>query len=112
MATIYYLTWHHSGPTDHTEASERFHEYHTETPVALSEGEFAELYEVIGEYDADDPEDIWRAYNRGSGREAFEFLQKEIRSMSVGDIVEIDGEYYMAASFGWNSIDIRGGDDQ
>lgn len=110
MATIYYLTWHHSGPTEHGEATERFHDYHHETPVALSEDEFGELYEEVGEYDADDPEDVWRAYNRGSRQEDSEFLDKEIRSMSVGDIVEIDGEYYMAASFGFDRIDIDGGE--
>lgn len=112
MATIYYLTWHHSGPTEHGEATERFHDYHHETPVALSADEFADLYEQVGEYDADDPEDAWRAYNRGSQQEAAAFLEQELRSMSIGDIVEIDGEYYMAASFGFDQIEIQGGDDQ
>ncbi|NUC74734.1 hypothetical protein HTZ84_20955 [Haloterrigena sp. SYSU A558-1] len=31
------------------------------------------------------------------------------RSMSVGDIVEINGTYYMAASIGWEAVDIGGG---
>lgn len=110
MATIYYLAWHHSGPTEHGEATERFHEYHIETPDALSEDVFEDIYEQVGEYDTDDPEAVWRAYNRGSGREDPEFLDKEIRSMSVGDIVEIDGEYYMAASVGFDQIEIQGGD--
>jgi len=110
MATVYYLTWHHSGPLEHDEASERFHEYHAETPDALAADEFGDMYEEVGEYDVDDPENVWRAFNRGSGREADEFLDKEIRSMSIGDIVEIDGEYYMAAAFGFDQIDIDGGD--
>lgn len=112
MATVYYLKWHHSGPTEHGEATERFREYHDETPVALEHEEFTDLYESVGEYDADDAEDVWRAYNRGSRQEAAEFLEKEIRSMSIGDIVEIDGEYYMAASFGFNEVEIRGGSEQ
>lgn len=110
MATIYYLTWHHSGPLEHGEATERFHEYHDDTPVALEQAEFEDLYEQVGEYETDDPEDAWRAYNRGSRQEDPEFLEKEIRSMSIGDIIEIDGEYYMAASFGFNPVEIRGGD--
>jgi len=31
-----------------------------------------------------------------------------VRSMSVGDIVEIDGAYYMAAAVGWDEIEIGG----
>lgn len=118
MATIYYLTWHHTGPTEHGESTERFHEYHQETPARLSQDEFDDLYEEVGAYDlsaeAQDvmeaAEDVWRAYNRGSGDEAPEFLEKEIRSMSVGDIVEIDGAYFMAAAVGFNRVEINGGE--
>ena len=36
-----------------------------------------------------------------------EYVRGE-RSMSVGDIVEIDGRHYIAASIGWDEIEIEG----
>lgn len=33
-----------------------------------------------------------------------------VRSMSVGDIVELDDTYYMAAPIGWQTIDLVEGD--
>lgn len=36
----------------------------------------------------------------------FEYIQG-VRSMSVGDIVEIDDTYFMAASIGWQEIEFR-----
>lgn len=112
MATIYYLKWHQSGPTEHDEASDFFHETHMETPDAVSSDRFDRLYEEVGEVevDADRLEDVWRQWNRGSGQESRYFLNKEMRGLSVGDVVEVDGEYYMAASFGWNDVEIDGGD--
>ena len=112
MATIYYLTWHHSGPTEHDEASEFFHEAHIETPAALSRDRFDTLYEEVGQVDidADNLEEAWRQWNRGSGNESETFLDKEIRSMCVGDVIQVEGEYYIAASCGWNRLDIDGGE--
>lgn len=54
----------------------------------------------------DDPEEAWRQWNRGSGYESSEFTDAEERSMSIGDVVEIDDQYYLAAPIGFEEIDI------
>jgi hypothetical protein len=36
-----------------------------------------------------------------------DYLRGE-RSMSVGDVVEIDGRYYMAAAIGWQEVEVDG----
>lgn len=97
--------------------------------------------------DAEDPEQVWKEWNRGSRQESDAFLELRYcdrcdsyiegsgeavmhavqnhgydaqqgtdqpeyirgeRSMSVGDIVEIDGTYYVAASIGWDEIEVGG----
>jgi len=115
-ATIYYLNWDEEGQ-DNGPASELFHKYTVESvldedefpPTEFSEDEFDELYRevatVSGEYD--DPEQLWREWNRSSGYESDQFLDAEVRSMSVGDVVEMDDVYHQAKSIGFDEIDVE-----
>lgn len=43
-------------------------------------------------------------WNNGSGQECERFITSKVRSLSVGDVVCINGSYYQCASFGWNSV--------
>ncbi|MDY6777936.1 MAG: hypothetical protein SVU32_04665 [Candidatus Nanohaloarchaea archaeon] len=110
IARIYYLNWDeeasNTGP-----ATDRFHEYgiadRDELPDGYSQDTFADLYrEVADDVDVDGPEDAWRQWNRGSGYESSTFYEAEERSMCVGDVVEIDDRYYLAAPVGFKEIDI------
>lgn len=123
-ATIHYLNWDQERRTEEDPelgpASQLFHDYGAETfleederpPSEFSEDEFSELYREVttveGEYD--NPEQLWEEWNAGSRKESEEFYDAEERSMSVGDIVEIDGTYYQAKSIGFDEIQI-GGDE-
>lgn len=126
-----------------------FHDLHVgEPPAKLSDNAFGELYREVIDIDAEEPEQVWREWNRGSGRESEAFLELRYcdrcqsyiegggeavthaaqnhgydaftesgepeyvrgeRSMSVGDVVEIDGRYFMAVSIGWEEIELEGG---
>jgi hypothetical protein len=103
MPEIYYLQW---DDEDNVDARDRFHEYHLETPETLSYTEFDQLYDPVAEVETDDLDEIYREWNRGSGYETEEFLSQQVRSMSVGDIVERDHDHYMCASIGWDEVDI------
>lgn len=72
-------------------AHELFHKYNVdEGRTRYSEDEFSDLYrEVNDDLDVQDPEEAWRQWNAGSGRESEAFYEAEERSMSVGDVVEI-----------------------
>lgn len=110
MSTIYYLQWHTTESEQHCEASDLFHEFHIDPPDTLTESEFDELYEEVAETDTYDLEMIWRGWNRGSGYETREFVEQRTRSMSVGDIVERENEYYTCVPIGWQKIDVLEGD--
>lgn len=108
---IYYLNWdkekQERGP-----ASELFHDLHgfdDDAPVVDSE-DFEDLYREVASVEGDysDPEELWREWNRGSGYESQSFLDQEERSMSVGDVVRLDDEYFQVRSIGFEQLDIEG----
>ena len=148
MAAIYYLNWDRESEFDGG-ASELFHDVSTGTvPDRLDRDDFDRLYRKVRELpvDVDDPEVLWRQWNRGSGRESRAFLGtrycdpcdqgftsvddayhhfyhdhytaqeadldeffeyvRGVRSMSAGDVVELDDTYFLAASIGWQELDI------
>jgi hypothetical protein len=45
---------------------------------------------------------VWAGFNAGSGKEMGAFLVAKVRSMSVGDFVRIDSQWFRCASFGWD----------
>lgn len=55
-----------------------------------------------------DPHDIlemvFAQWNNGSGCESQLFINSKVRSLSVNDIVCVNGNYYQCASFGWNEV--------
>lgn len=104
MPQIYYLQW---DDEDNVDAQDRFHEYHLDTPDTLSYTEFDQLYDPVAEVETDDLEELYREWNRGSSYETKKFLSEQVRSMSVGDIVERGDQYYMCASIGWDEISIE-----
>ncbi|ELY83611.1 hypothetical protein [Natrinema altunense] len=119
-ATIYYLNWDEEAE-DHGPASELFHKYGVESvldedempPSEFSEEEFEEFYREVAtvEGDYEHPEQLWREWNRGSREESQEFYDAEVRSMSVGDVVELDGDYYLAKAIGFDEIEVGGGQE-
>ena len=46
-------------------------------------------------------EDIFAEWNHGSGRESSRFLDENVRSLSVGDYVSVDGLWYRCEGIGW-----------
>ena len=55
-----------------------------------------------------DPHDIleqtFAAFNHGSGSESELFLNSKKRSLSVNDVVCVNGIYYLCESFGWKEV--------
>ncbi len=55
-----------------------------------------------------DPHDIlemvFAQWNHGSGCESEMFVKSQKRSLSVNDIVCVNGRYWQCASFGWNEV--------
>jgi hypothetical protein len=47
-------------------------------------------------------ENVWAALNRGSGQESVALDGR--RSMSVGDVAMLDGNYWAVSGFGWDPI--------
>ena len=57
-----------------------------------------------GEDHAEILENAFAAFNCGSGREHPVFLASDVRSLSVGDVVQIQDTWYQCAPFGWEII--------
>ena len=58
-----------------------------------------------GEVDPHDIlETVFAQWNHGSGLESELFVKSKKRSLSVNDIVCVNGKYYQCASIGWNEV--------
>jgi hypothetical protein len=118
VATIYYLNWDKEHRTEENPglgaASELFHKLGVESVLDEDEkpgksytiDEFSRLYREIADVEVDEPEEAWAQWNAGSGRESQQFYDAEVRSMSVGDIIEIEDTYYQAKSISWEEIEV------
>lgn len=114
MGKIYYLNWDQE-IEEHGPASELFHKLtvkdvldEDEQPSSTyAQEEFDQLYREVEEVEIDDPEAAWKQWNRGTGYESQVFLDVQERSMSVGDVLEIDGAYYQAQNLGWEEITVE-----
>lgn len=49
-------------------------------------------------------ESVFGMFNHGSCQESELFLKSKIRSLSVNDIVCVNGRYFQCAPFGWNEV--------
>ena len=78
--------------------------------VIPSREDFSRYYAKICEVESDDevtPEDIFEMLNTNEGlKDLLQFKAAVIghTSMSVGDIVEINGKYYICRDIGWEEI--------
>lgn len=104
VLTIYYLNW--DIPDANPLAEDRFHKYHDEIPDRLTETEFDDLYREVADIDTKNLEELYHEWNYGSGHESQAFVEAEVRSMSVGDIVRKDADHYICATIGWDKLDI------
>ena len=63
------------------------------------------IIETDGEVDPHDIlEMVFAQWNHGSGCESERFVKSKKRSLSVNDIVCVNGRYWQCASFGWNEV--------
>jgi len=83
---------------------------HDPNEANLSAGDLVEHYERAGEERVVDLSDLWERWNRGSGRESRAFTEAETRSLSVGDVVVLDGDAHQCERAGWTPIELREGD--
>ena len=51
-------------------------------------------------------ERVFAEWNHGSGMECELFVKSQKRSLSVNDIVCVNGVYFQCASFGWNEVSL------
>lgn len=52
----------------------------------------------------DNLERVFHEWNAGSGMECELFINSRMRSLSVNDIVVVNGEYFQCLSFGWKQV--------
>ena len=52
----------------------------------------------------DNLERVFAEWNHGSGMECNMFIESKKRSLSVNDIVCVNGKYYQCQSFGWKQV--------
>jgi hypothetical protein len=62
-------------------------------------------YVIINDMSAEDNlERVFAEWNHGSGMECKMFIESKKRSLSVNDIVCVNGKYYQCKSFGWKQV--------
>ena len=52
-------------------------------------------------------EEVFGEWNHGSGMESELFMASKKRSLSVNDIVCVNGKYYQCESIGWNEVSME-----
>ena len=65
------------------------------------------LYSYVATNDMsveDNLERVFAEWNHGSGMECEMFINSKKRSLSVNDIVCVNGKYYQCQSFGWKQV--------
>jgi hypothetical protein len=63
---------------------------------------------TIAKDDAAVAEDAFARFNGGSGREDARYFARKLRSLSVGDVIAIDGKrFYSCESAGWAARDLK-----
>lgn len=62
---------------------------------------FTEPHDLADEYIL---ERMFREWNHGSQHESKQFISNKTRSLSVNDIVKVNGHYYQCLSFGWKQV--------
>ena len=109
-ATIYYLNWDEeareraedpevdehpamgpAGELHHKLSVKKVLDEDEKPSMEYSEDEFDELYrevETVEGSTEDDLGQLWKEWNAGSRQESQEFYEAEVRSMSVGDVIE------------------------
>jgi len=76
------------------------------------EPEFFDHYEHVADIDADDPEDAYLIHNRygvfGDEEDAARYhkIAENVSSLSIGDLVEQDGKYFICDLVGFSEIEI------
>ena len=116
MAEVYYLNWDDEDADGFERAGELFHGLQVAGDSDFDqvrgelESDFDELYRRVGEtgreyQGEDDLESVWRDFQAGVGGYTDSLLMRESeRSMSVGDVVELDGDRYVARGIGFSEI--------
>lgn len=66
--------------------------------------EYFQYYTKVGTVEANDLEDAFFRSNYGDAN-AIDNFSGMMRSLSVGDIVEVDGEYHMVDTFGFQKLE-------
>ena len=61
-------------------------------------------YTIEGNTDGEVLKKVFAQWNYGSGLECETFLNTFVRSLSVNDVVIVDGVYYQCGLFGWDII--------
>jgi len=94
-AKILYVSW------DRTTVDDRFHA--GRDGHVLPEEKFDDIgtFDVEGADDTEALEKIFERFNVGDHGNLFARSGLRIRSMSVGDVVELDGRRYVCAPCGW-----------
>ena len=59
---------------------------------------------VSEDTDLDILERVFAEWNAGSGQECKLFIDSRLRSLSVNDVVIVNGTYYQCARMGWDQI--------
>ena len=57
--------------------------------------------------DAPTPQMLFDEWNHGSGHESTDFLEAEVRSMTVGDFVGINGTYWQVLPSGFEMVKLK-----
>jgi len=91
------------------EASEKSWVYSSrsfENDVVFFEDNFKH-YKHVADVDSDDLEEAFHLMNMWSDPNRVKMIADEVMSMSVGDIIKMDEDFYVCMSFGFEKMNIN-----
>lgn len=99
---VFYLNW----DKKEGEPDEEYREM-DDIRMCKKEPDSLEHYREVMTVEAKSREEVHKSLNRGPGDSYDDRLDKlKERSMSMGDIMKVDGEYHVVGMFGFDEVEI------
>jgi len=69
--------------------------------------EYFETYKLVAKVDSDDKNFVFEAMNIWEGYEDYIEMVGKAHSLSVGDIIQVNGDYFMVDPYGYSQVEVK-----
>lgn len=113
MTEVYYLQWHDEDQDKEIIEDARSFKYHTALTgspedLEISEDRFSSIFEKVYESEDDlSVAEIFSGLGHGKRDAPEDFEEDDHRMMCGGDVIKVNGKYWLRCSVGWELITVK-----